>query len=377
MGSLRLSLSLRLNNHNLQTHPRPEGVLFHQWVPDGEADAISLTADNDPNRLRVWFERLARNRTGLLEWDAQGQDFDAAIMERQSKLEVGQLSGELILEEVSTEEWTALQRNLVERGQPVRVEEHVEDAACNALAKRIIKLIQPPVSRFLNTLRNQYGQHWLPELTPWDSRREKLGSYCAQLGLHWFHEERDVWYRLIPTNFGFTIVIQPLGGRAYADLLTERDWRHLQATRCLKEIPLELHLLGEASRFLHAQDFRQAFVAAASALDIALSRRLRVPSGASQVLRSTIQSFVDKQGLSTGAAITFLLAGTAREDIEIVLDTLRIRNGVVHEGYLPNQANVIVLRRFMGITSRFIGLPEFKAPELTNGNSLAPSRGQA
>src|SRR6185369_5490431 len=123
----------------------------------------------------------------------------------------------------------------------------VEDADYNTVAKRIIKLLQPPVARFLGTLRTQYGQHWLPELPPWDSRREKLGSYCSQLGIHWLHEERNIWYQLVPTPLGFAIVLQPPGGRGYAEFLTERDWRHLQGTRCLEEISLELHLLGEAS----------------------------------------------------------------------------------------------------------------------------------
>jgi hypothetical protein len=371
MPGLRLALSVRYLTRSAESDYQPEGALFTQWLPAGEEDALVLTEPDDPNRVAVWYERRAKNRHGFLEWDPEGRDFDVEIMKRQGKLDAGRLKGEFLAATVSDAEHAAIRLNKIEAKQGVtfgvlanELPEYVQ------LAKRLIKILYPPLSRFIEILRKQYGQYWIQELRTWDSRTTRLGQYCNSLDLKWWSEEDQLWYRFLPTSLGHTIIVQRPPGRGYGEYLTETDWRDLQAGNCRREVPSELLLLGQVSKHLDYGEYRQAFVEAIAGLEIAITRRLS-SDGQHKSVRSALTAFIDQSSLKSQAAVVLKIAGVTDTDIKMVIRAIDIRNQVAHEGYSATPEEALVLRQVLRIIATFVGLNELKIPALDSGNWLA------
>src|SRR5882724_11697455 len=205
MPIVRLSFHLFLESHLLPGPEKIIGPLFHRFLPDGQNDAVFLTPADDPHEVRVWFKRSAKIIGGFLHWDRNGSEFDESIMRRQAKLEGGPLRGEMLMPDVSDDELTSLLRN------PKALNEQFgqdagDDPSYVALARRTVGVLQPRLLKFISTLRNQYGQHWLEEPPSWDSRRCTLGTYCSSvLGLLWWNDKIQDWRRFLPTNSGATV----------------------------------------------------------------------------------------------------------------------------------------------------------------------------
>lgn len=372
MQTLKLRFVLTLERWSIPHMVRPNGALFNRFLPNGPEDAIRLTEDSDPWDIQVWFRRQTKLRHGFLHYDVEGSEFDEGIMRRQGKLEAGPLRGEIIVPDVTEPEFAALLIN-PKRPKETFGQDSGNDPVYIGLAKRIIEKLQPRISTFISTLRHQYGQYWLKELGPWDADTCTLGSYCnSYLHLCWWSEARSDWFWFLPTDSGATMIMQPLPGRGYEEYLTERDWRHLQETRCLGDVSAVVQLIGHAAESLDNEDSRQAFVEASTALELAIDARL---TATSKDIRSALKSFDDRAPHKARVAVVLVLLGMNEIDIEIVLQTVHIRNKVVHEGYSPTSQDCALLRRAMVAVRLVAGVTEIKVPVLESGNSLSPDPG--
>src|SRR5947209_19407465 len=80
------------------------GPMFHRWLPDGEADAISLqTADSPKSDLSVWFERRGYMDGNRIKYDHERHEIDAAKTPWNGSLCGGYLTGLLVLYGLSEE----------------------------------------------------------------------------------------------------------------------------------------------------------------------------------------------------------------------------------------------------------------------------------
>lgn len=187
MGTLLFDFVVQLRDGN---HPYPfdhEGPLFHRWLPNGEKDAIVLDTGDPQSELKVSFEHRGYVDDGYVRFDWKRDEVDPSIIPRQAVLEGGHLAGWLKIE-LPDEELEALRK--VSTGDP----------AYEALGRRLIKLIRPPVNKLINLLRTNYGQYWLREIEEWDSRSRSLGSFCAGLGIRWSLDGGKTWGNLSPRN---------------------------------------------------------------------------------------------------------------------------------------------------------------------------------
>jgi hypothetical protein len=367
MTIVRMSFHLRLETGAFAGPPQIVGPLFHRFVPNGQSDAVYLTPEGDPHEVRIWFERAAKQVQGFLKWEQNGSQFDEAIMRRQGKIEGGPLRGEMLVPDVTDDEIVSLLRNPKALNESFG-QDAENDRAYVALGKRVIEVLQPRLTNFVSTLRNQYGQYWLEELPEWDSRRCTLGTYCSSvLGLVWWSERTQDWRRFLPTNSGSTVTAERHPGRGYAEYLTEEDWRRFQRTRCLADVSTEVQLLGNATRALDFREYRQAFIEVMSALELVIARRL---TSTSEMARRAVQSFLDRETQSAQVAIVLLATGANSLEIEDALTAIKVRNRVAHEGYLPGAAEATALRNVMKTIQRLAGLDEIKSPVLTNTNML-------
>lgn len=370
MPSLKLTFSVALESWELPEIARPHGPLFHRWIPNGRHDQVHLTAPDDANRLSVWFERRARVRGSFLEYAHDGMEFDEGIMARQGKLDAGVLRGQMIFGDVDDEELAEIAAKsvpVVSSNDPDLVS---EAPLYMAAGKRLVGFFHSRVSRFIAVLKCQFGQYWLTDLRPWDSRRESLGSYCSGLNLVWWNECNDKGFRFIPSALIATMVAAPPPRRGFAEYLSEQDWRLLQRMNWESDVPTELTLLGRANQAIDQDDYRYAFIEAATALEMAVERRVS-PSGEYKNVRAALQAF-DQHPEKSRVAVVLKVAGWNETEIDAVLAALDVRNRIVHEGYQPQIKDVSALRAVLAQIARFMGLEEFKLPVLTGSNSLGP-----
>lgn len=366
MTTVRMSFHLRLETRTFAGFPKIVGPLFHRFVPNGPHDAVLLTPDGDPHKIRIWFERSAKLEHGFIEWERHGSQFDESVMRRQAKLEGGPLYGEMLLD-VSDEEMMSLLRNPKALNEPFG-QDADDDPVYVSLGQRVIKVLRPRLANFISTLRNQYGQYWLEELTDWSPTQSTLGSYCSSvLSLVWWNDKTQDWRRFLPTNSGSTISSERPPGRGYAEYLTEDDWRRFQRSRCLTDVTTEIQLLGSATQALDLGEYRHAFIEVIAALELVVARRL-TPSG--KLARSAIQSFFERAAKNAQVAVLLLATGAESAEIEETLKAIKVRNRVAHEGYPPSYTEAAALRSVMRTVQRLAGLEEIKSPVLTLDNML-------
>lgn len=367
MPNLKLWFSIRPTSVPLVPAMGPQGPWFHRWLPDGRNDAITLSPDDDSSPIRIWFERRTKkDGGGFLSWHIEGKDFDPAIMRRQAALDAGYLFGDM-QHDISEEELTSLVSNPKRVGESFGSDDG--DDVYVRLGKRVVRLLYPPLSRFIATLRNQYGQTWLLPLEDWDSRKMTLGSYCnSTLGLRWWHDQNQAWYWFLPTKSGQTLVLQGLPGRGFEEFLTEADWRRLQQSRCAADVSTEVQLIGNATASMSTQDYRQAFVEVITALEIAVSRRF---ASQNQVIQPVLQRFFDREPQSVQVALVMLALNLDEREIESALSAIKIRNKTVHEGYQPTPQEAELVRSVMHTIRKVSGIDEIKSPVLTGSNRLS------
>jgi hypothetical protein len=282
-------------------------------------------------------------------------------MKLQAHLDAGQLCGELQYAHTTTAELEAI------RQDQVGSEEYV------ALGKRIVDFLYPPLGEFIELLRNQYGQYWLPMLRSWNSETLSLGSYCAHtLWLEWREHEDQSWREFHPTIPSGILTEPQLPGREWGEYLTETDWRHIQKTFNPKQsMPLALRLIGRAHELRDLGHWKEAFVQAASAVELAVEYFLAArASEQSEDGRSAMNRLV---GLPLKTRIWILATASSLVSEATLGDALRAidtRNEIVHEGKQPTDKDMRIFPELLNCAKAFLGLDELKTPVLVPSNEL-------
>src|SRR5579872_4737380 len=167
MPTLFLRFGVYLKNHNIEFSP--EGPLTHRWLPDGENDAISLDTGDSDFILKVWFKRRGYVSGSMIEYASDREEVDPTIIPKQGILEVGAMTGFLEVKNIVSDKFNAVTNNLI------------GDVNYVSLGKEIVKKIQPTIASFLRILRIRYGQYWLNDFLPFDSRNGSIGGYYNSL----------------------------------------------------------------------------------------------------------------------------------------------------------------------------------------------------
>lgn len=286
-------------------------------------------------------------------------------MDRQSKLDAGPLHGEAVFTGISKEERNAVEKNLQDTKEYVK------------LGKRVISFLYPPISNFISLLRIQYGQYWLPEIVAWDSRNLTLGSYCSStFDLYWSTDKGKSWDRFIPTRQGFTLHVRV--GRDFTRYLTKEDWVNIKLSFDPDNVPsLAAVTLSKAHEFRGEGHLRQAFIEGVSALELSLGEIFRKKQKDYLSLSAHAQRFFELPNpvkLTLLGSLTKLVPG---KTIEAAIGAIKIRNDIVHEGYTPSdKKNRECLDSLFVTIAALLETGAFKFPFLISENEQLPPLGK-
>lgn len=361
---ISLSFTVHLDSSEIDQLVRPNGPLFHRWLPNGRNDSVVLY-DYGKNRIEIWFDRKGKAKAGteIIEYDKESSGIDEEVMRRQAHLDAGQLWGEAEFEDITTAEMDALLKNATES------EEYI------SIGKKVTNFIYGPVSKFIELLRCQYGQYWLRELSKWDSRRESLGKYCSTtLWIEWRQNNDDNWQPFRPTKSSAILTLGSLPGRKNAEYITEEDWQNIQETfNPGAPSLLSLEVYGRAHELRENGHIKEAFVTAVSALEIAIEEYINKKTLSHTEEGRKLAKKIHTMPLKTQVAILITTASIApAELLENVVTAITTRNEIVHEGKAPDDPDWTL---FLSIKSCLLGLLELrdiKSPVLYSGNSLSP-----
>jgi hypothetical protein len=404
MPDLLIKFKLNLEYHPIQSGalyiPHPHGPLFHRWLPDGVADAIELDTNDSKATLKVWFERQGYVDDGYIRFDKNRKEVAPDILSTQGKLDAGPLFGLLEIRDISDIE----ARSLKERNLYTDVSKNLE--------KRIILLLQEPVSQFLNILRVRYGQYWIPEIERWDSRKVSAGVYIRSFGFpHWSLDGGQTW-----DTFQYTELRLSVGElrkkQDFREYLSERDWRDISSLlhSDWSQSQAVSTLIRAIELFDNGQD-RYAIVEAVTALEMALSEVARerllteslseytqplesLPFIAQLIFGSVIPSRKEKSeaaGQSLRISAKNALSGFHKLDLgerfnvmanlfnvletdrRATLQIIGIRNEIVHEGKSPPANFLSEFSGFLNCFERLFPNRQFRFPMAGSGNrKMAP-----
>jgi hypothetical protein len=345
MGKLYLLFTIRLKD--FLTHGEPNGPLFDRWLPDGRNDAVALNTGDGHATLTVWFERMGYTEKGRIVFDERQRDIEPSVMGTQTHLQAGHLFGLLEVRDLADGELVGVR------------DDRLDDPQYIALGKRVLELIYPPVARFLNTVRTNYGQFWITELDEWDSRADSLSAYLEQkFSLRWT-EDGKTWKDFRPGEWKVV-----MGRPQFRGGLTQEDWRGLAEVDRSKYAPsLAAHLIARTRRLLDQWNLRHAFVEAVSALEIALYEfvRGRVTSLDRELL-GKMTSFWEMPLPAQLIVVAAVVGGISDEDLTLAMKAIGIRNDVIHDGWNPQEDQISELLGLLRVAGKLLQGPVFRVP---------------
>lgn len=362
--ALFLKFAINLEDSGVDEFIRPHGPLFHRWLPNGKADELRIQTSDSKNWVTVWFERRGFLDDSFIRYDHRRTEVDEDAMRRQSRLDAGPLRGEAEFAYVTSDELEAIK------------EERVGSREYASVGKRVIEFLHPPISALVDLLRVQYGQYWLPELLQWDSRTQSLGSYCSStLLLHWRERESEEWRKFQPTDLKLMLsstMIMP--GRAYAEYLTQEDWRQIQSSfKPTAGLPLALRVIGRAHQLHDSGHVNESFIQAVTGLELSIehflnTRGVGLPKDAVTYANQLLTLPLRVQ-LSILATATSQIPQTT---LDSALKAIELRNDIVHEGKTGEDKGRRMFLAIAECARVFLGLSDLKTPVLNSGNSVSP-----
>ena len=302
----------------------------------------------------------------FLRWDISNPFFDENIMSHQYKIEGGDLFGQF---DVDVDDLTLC-------GMRSMGTRYRDDASLPTnqqyleIGISVERALTPALTRFISSLKNEYGQFWLPDIKPWDKSVERVGSACVRLNMKWQDPDSRAWSDFIPTRLHDPGEYERFPPPThYQQFLQEEDWRRLQATDWSKPQSDAAQALGRAIRLLASEDYGPAFIEASTAMDLA--RRA--------VIRSRREQKLPPPGKREGRRKDGDFAKKRREYLEIgVLPELLdnaikadvIRDQVAHHNYAPAGSDVQYLRTLLHEVARVCGIGWLKLTSLARGNAM-------
>jgi hypothetical protein len=363
MTSILIKFVIRFERYDLDQVNHLHGPIFHRWLPDGENDAISVKTKSEDAKVSIWFERCGFVENGWIQFDHNKREVDSDILKRQAKLDAGPLRVKIELKEIKKEEAQAL------------AEKQKGNINYISIGKRLTQIVNECVIPVIDILRLYYGQYWLQELHKWNSEKESLGNYFRHLYAKYSLDAGISWEDFIPDEPFVSIPFPVIIESDFSPYLSKEDWTALNVYS-KKDFysPLAVKLLSKAHELRDREDYKLAFIEGNTALEVAISdffkNRLSLPDN----LKLEMQSFWQLPIRAQLTVIASLIKDLSHEDISNAINSIQIRNKIVHEGWSPRKCKETTqaLNSLFKVIARLASNKPMKFPSSSRTNTLFP-----
>jgi hypothetical protein len=303
----------------------PRGIAFHRWLPRGREDAIALETGHAGSKLVVWTERWGTERErdrGLTEviYAVGKRELSDEAMTMQGRLSSGPLIGELITTS-----------SVAERDAVIGGGEYVP------FASRILPLLVPPIQRLVGSLQVDFGQYWLRDFDPFDSRTGSLGQFFRTLQAKASFDDRLTWSEFTPNPPVISLEGSYSGLAPSRRHLSAADWGNLAATSAdfpIKSVALELVLRARELEDVR-RDIRLAIVETATAAEVAVEEFLSTHPTEKAFLRNILPDFENVPAQTRFSLLAATIGGVSNDVMLASSPAWQFRHRVVHNGWTP------------------------------------------
>lgn len=360
MPEILFKFTIGLQDYNIPNNPR--GLLFHRWLPDGGKNAVTLHTGDSKSSLKVWFERHGIVKDGWIVFELNHHKVDPKIMSLQGVLESGPVYGLLKIQNVITKQKTVLKKNII------------GNAEYTKLAKRVVNILQPSVSKFLNTLRINYGQYWVREIEKWNSKEISLGNYCNNLHLKWSDNNGKTWSRFLPDKKEIRMIFKLENG--VENYISQNDWKELVKVIKGGYKPSFAGItLVQAQEYMDRNELKHAFVEGVTALELATTEFLKKKL-TGNTLEKRLNEFLNISLYNQVISIVMGKNEISQETLEHTLKAISIRHDIVHKGFNPTTNMKIHLIELLKTVSMIIGVKQIRFPAAGHGGRIMRSAKQ-
>jgi hypothetical protein len=333
------------------------GPLFSKWLPNGKQDCISFNSDIINGKINLWFEQHGVTKDNkFIEYKYNCKDFDPANISKQGIIDAGLLHGELILKDKIP--------SSIDKKIKAKVK---NDEELIKFIKPIVKEIVQIIHRFVNILRYKYGQYWLPEVQPWDSREDPLGVFCKYyLDLKYIPSCGKA-YPVIPDSEPKTHSVTLKFSQDFSDYLSQADWNEIQKGFQESSIMADVNkLLIRAHEYYQNRQNNFAVIFSCTVLELAIDIFYK-HSRLEKDYQSKFESFSNLK--LPAKVLSVLLSRDAPQDAGIFIYFIKLRNEIVHDGKsAPDNFEFQFPDFLKKIPLYFLGL-SIKLPYHNHGNS--------
>lgn len=319
----KILLKFTVDLHSTDNIGENEGPSFHRWLPNGQNDAIDLPTGSSDISIKIWFERLGYVSNDFIHYDKSKKEVNPDLIPTQGIINVGPIYGSIEGMDISESEFEAVTKD------------KIGDSDYISLGKRIIELLNPGISKFINIIRITYGQYWLQEFKKWDSRESDVGSFCNSIDLMW-SQDGDSWHKFSPELSGLYLDSKLESRREkYLQYLTENDWKTIGILVQDEYEPLiSSEFLTQCQSLLDKGQYGRALIEGVTALEIALNEFMMHKVGVSSLLKEKLHTFNRGHLITKVIFVTPQLKNLSPNEIENTIKAIDMRNKVVHEGYV-------------------------------------------
>lgn len=356
---ITIKFGLWIQDHEVNELEKHDGPVFTRWLPNGENDALKISLENYSSEVLLWFERHGYvSDSGFIEYEHKRFEIDENVLPLQAKVYAGALYGKIVLNEVTHDQINSLKEHDVES------EEYIN------LGKFILKKILDPILvKFTKILKNTYGQYWIGQYKPFDSRKLALSNHCSKLNMKWYLHDGESG-EFIPGKKE----IETLGFTSYfcneKEYISERDWFNLETLLNDQFIPsVSSVFASRANRLLEEGRYAHSLLESVTAIELSIEEYVRRSINNSSELEEYMKSFW-KNPLPTRISLVASLAGVNSNDIAQSISGVTERNKFVHDGKEPDSSIAGLIEGLLRAISYLNENQKLKYPSAGKSNSL-------
>ena len=309
----------------------PRSLIFSQWLPLAEDEALQIDYDNI--RIRLWFDLSCVDSLEGQTEETIKNWLNVSVTRINVDVLVKDVADDLaiFIYEVRDWPWTGVPDISTYPGSKELSEEY------KLLGQKILEATLRTVNRLLSFFRNYKQQYWIKEHP---INFDRMGSCFIE-----YHAKAKIegheWARWYPPTTDHTVIMSASRDSA----VTREEWEKVTDFVKSKRRPsLVLELLANAFLLIRDGHERSAIIEAVSALEVEISEFAAKPNYAAflgdelteRIAEQSLVSQVESLGLR--GTLRFLFPILLKPDVmptgllKDCREAVDIRNNVVHNG---------------------------------------------